>query len=426
MLKTIGSFLTNPVTVIGSAGLGVLFGAQYPGLAKMVAPFGSLFMAMLQMVALPIIMCAVIYGLGSLLYSGLAGSKLKRFSLVLICAPLLAAAISMVVGTLAAPGKNLPPDAEAVFGDMITKSGGAAVPDEEQTGGLWTLAQQVIPENIFVSLVDGRSLQVLFFSILVGIALGLEKGPGNRATLEIVQAIFDSLLKIINWLMYLLPLGLFCLMASQVKNINLAAMQAMANFAIVFVSTCLIVFIICAILIAQRTKTNPLFAINALRESLLVAAGAANSFAALPSALRGLQRQLKLDRQITDLMTPLALNLMPLGTIVYFTIASLFIAQISGISLDGSEYFVLFFGSIMAGLAAAALPAAAGIGVIAIVLEPLGLPVGVAVVLLIAIDPLIEPANVATDIFVASTAACLVADPPAPSQIATDSVINRM
>jgi Na+/H+-dicarboxylate symporter len=71
-----------------------------------------------------------------------------------------------------------------------------------------------------------------------------------------------------------------------------------------------------------------------------------------------------------------------------------------------------FFGSIFAGLAAASLPSAAGVAVIAIVLEPLGLPVEVAIVLLIAIDPILDPINAAVDTHVACTVATLVADPP--------------
>lgn len=411
MLQYLGKFLKNPVTILSSALLGVFIGVNFPGFTEIIAPFGALFLAMLQMVALPIILCAVISGLGSLLHAGLAGETMKRFGVILIAGPLFAATLSLVSGVLTNPGIGLPEDAQLIFGTMMSEENEINMEGAE-AGGFWVFANQIVPDNIFVSLVDGRSLQVLFFSILVGIALGLDKRKSNETTLAVIESVFDALLRIINWLIYLLPFGLCALLASQVENINASAMVAMLKLALVYIGTCIILFIVCNAVIAYRTRTNIFSVINALREPLFVAAGSSNPFAALPSALRGLQFRLKVDGRIADLMTPLALNLLPLATIMYFSIASLFIAQISGIDLSGKEYVVLFFGSIFAGLAAASLPSAAGVAVIALVLEPLGLPVGVAVVLLIAIDPLMEPFNSAADVNVACAVTALVAPPP--------------
>lgn len=425
MLKAVGSVLKNPFTVLLFAGLGLYVGAAYPEFAEVIAPFGSIFLAMLQMVALPIILCAVISGLGSLLYSGVAGKTMSRFALLLVLGPICAAALSLITGIIVEPGKNLPDGAESVFGTMIGENKEATGGGTDDSG-IWVFANQVVPDNIFVSLVDGKSLQVLFFSILVGIALGQDRRKSNQVTLDIIEAIFDSLLKIINWLVYLLPFGLFALLAAQVENINMTAMLAMLKLAVVYVGTCLLLFSICVAIIRARTGASVTSILHALRESILISAGSSNSFAALPSALRGLQNELGLSRRITDLVTPLALNLLPLGTIIYFSVATLFIAQISGVDLSVSEYTILFFGSILAGLAAASLPSAAGISVIAIVLEPLGLPVEVAVVLLIAIDPLLEPVNAATDTFAACTASCVISEPPGGGDVSGSELVSEV
>jgi len=414
VIALLGKILKHPVTVLSGAGLGLYVGATFPDFTAAIAPFGNLYLSMLQMVALPIILCAVISGLGSLLHSGLVGATMKRFGLLLVMGPLFAAGLGLLGGILIEPGKNLPEDAQSVFGQMMVSNAdsGDAVELDNESGSFWMFASQIVPDNIFVSLVGGQTLQVLFFSILLGIALGMERKKGNEAMLSIMQAVFDSLLRIIDWLIYLLPFGLFALLASQAEDINMSSLLAMLKLAMVYAITCLILFLICTVLISRRTGVSFGGVLSSLRESLMIAAGSSNSFAALPSALHSLQHNLNLDRRITDLMAPLALSLLPLATIIYFAVAALFIAQISGIDLTMGEYTMLFFGSILAGLAASSLPSAAGVAVIAIVLEPLGLPVEVAIVLLIAIDPILDPINAAVDIHVASTATTLVADPP--------------
>lgn len=428
-LPALGYILKHPLTVLVFAGAGVYVGIAHPSWTTGVTPFGNIYLAMLQMVALPIILCAVISSVGSLLFSRLAAQTLRRFTLLLIGGPLFAAGLGLLCGVIAQPGKNLPPEAETIFGRLIsaeTVNALGAGQSGTKLNSFWSLANQIVTDNIFASLTDGKSLQVLFFSILLGVALGLEKHKKSKIALITIEAIFDALLKIINWLVYLLPFGLFSLLAAQSSDINPAALSVMLRLILLYAVACLLLLLICNTIIALRTKVGFWATLGALRESLFIAAGSSNSFAALPSALRGLQLQLHLDRRITDLVTPLALNLLPLATIVYFVVCSLFIAQISDIELSAPEYFLLFLGSIFAGFAAASLPAAAGVAAISIVLEPLGLPVGVAIALLIAIDPILDPFNAAVDVHVACTAATLVADPPVTcnSPAASPVIVN--
>jgi Na+/H+-dicarboxylate symporter len=276
-------------------------------------------------------------------------------------------------------------------------------------------AEQIFTDNIFVSLVDGQSLQVLMFSILLGIALGVGDREKNRHALLTIEALFESLLKIINWLVYLLPLALFAMLAGQMSEINLITMLAMLKLVLAYAAVGMIMLVLGNGLMSWRTGRGFWQTLSGIKEALFVAGGTANAFAALPSALHGLNHNLGFERRITALVTPLALNLMPLATIAYFALCSLFVAQISGIDLSFAEYFLLFFGAILAGLAAASLPSAAGIAVIAVVLEPLGLPVAVAVILLVAIDPLMEPINAAVDTQMACTATSLIAPVEKPA-----------
>ena len=406
----LGRVLTHPLTILGSAALGVYTGIAHPQIAALMAPFGGFFLASLQMIALPIIFCAVVSGLGSMLMTRMSIATLRRFALILILGPMLASGLALLIGVLLRPGSHLPTEAEEVFGRLIAAEQVTRGGVPEDTSAMAMFAEQIFTDNIFVSLVDGQSLQVLMFSILLGVALGLGDRDKNQPALAMIEGLFDSLLKIINWLVYLLPLGLFSMLAAQMTEISLSTLMAMLKLVLSYTLIGTLLLLMGNALIAWRTGVGYFRALGAIKEALFVAGGTANAFAALPSALRGLHNNLKLERRTVDLVTPLALNLMPLATIAYFSVAALFIAQISGVALGPGEYVLLFFGAILAGLAAASLPSAAGIAVIAVVLEPLGLPVTVAIILLVAVDPLIEPVNAAVDMHMACTAASLMAE----------------
>ena len=91
-------------------------------------------------------------------------------------------------------------------------------------------------------------------------------------------------------------------------------------------------------------------------------------------------------------------------------LSAIFIAQLYGVSIPASSLVILLVGGVLAAVAGSALPSAAAIGVISILLEPLGLPVGAAVILILAIDPFIDPATTAVNIHGSCVAASLVAN----------------
>ncbi|MEY3786839.1 MAG: hypothetical protein RLZ75_1046, partial [Pseudomonadota bacterium] len=128
-----------------------------------------------------------------------------------------------------------------------------------------------------------------------------------------------------------------------------------------------------------------------LRQPLLVALGTASSFATIPAALNALKNNLQADKNICDLVIPLGMTINPPASVLQFAISSLFIAQIYGMELGFNELTIIFVGSILAGLASSSTPSIVGLSMIAMILDPLGLPSGVAIILLVAIDPVIDP-----------------------------------
>ena len=131
--------------------------------------------------------------------------------------------------------------------------------------------------------------------------------------------------------------------------------------------------------------------VRALKETLIVAIGTSNSYAAIPSAIRGLHNELKIDKDTTNLVIPLGISINPHGTVLHFAVSTMFMAQLYSKEISLNFLFIVLLGSILAGLAATGAPGLAALGMISLVLEPLELPFSVAVILLAAIDPILDP-----------------------------------
>ena len=147
----------------------------------------------------------------------------------------------------------------------------------------------------------------------------------------------------------------------------------------------------------------------ALKETFVAALGTSSSFATIPSALHSLRHELHLDEQATKLVIPLGVSLNPHGTAIYFAISAVFIAQLYNTSLSAPALIIILVGSILAGIAATGAPGAGALPMIALILEPLGLPVATAVVFLIAVDPVLDPIITLTTVHANCTAAAMVA-----------------
>ncbi|MGB3203032.1 MAG: dicarboxylate/amino acid:cation symporter [Nodosilinea sp.] len=414
--KQLLNLALNPWLVIGGIVAGALVGWHFPHLGAQIAPLGSLYSSLLQMCVIPILLTDVIGSISRLFIHGGAQNYILRLFGLIVAGVVVASLVGIVVGLLWHPGAHLSPSARATLGTLISDyefslSTNPAV--ENSQVGLLLFFDQMIPDNIFFSLSQGERLSVLFFSIVVGVALGSIGKRKASPVLAVLEALYETFLKITSWLMYLLPIGLFCLAAGQIAQIGLTIVGAVLKLVILVYFCCLILLAIYSLLMWLRLRGNPLHTLEALRESMVVALGTANSFAAIPSALRGLQDKLGVNKTVTDLVLPLGITLNPPGSVCHFALSAIFIADIYGALLEPGDYVVIFLGAILAGIAASGAPGVVALAMISIILQPLGLPVDVALILLIGIDPLVDPVITLVNVQ-ANCATTVLMDTPQP------------
>jgi len=303
----------------------------------------------------------------------------------------IAGGLGVVSGTLGQPGVELQQQAKVIIGEIIFRAEFAAGTPGAASLGFGDIALSIVPENIFVALSSGNMLAILFFAILFGIALGSIGQQRAERAISLFETLYDTFIKIIGWLMYLLPLGLFCLAYSQLSLIGVDILAAMIKLVLLIYAGCLLLIVVYSIVIWLRVGGSYWSSVAALKEAVFVAFGTSSSFAAVPAALRGLKDGLRLDRSVVDLVMPLGITLNPPGSVFHFALATIFLSNLYGIQLDPGQIALVLLGSVLAGIAASGAPGAAALSMISIILLPLGLPVEVAIILLIAIDPIVDP-----------------------------------
>jgi len=404
------NWLLSPWAIIAGMIAGVLIGVQYKELAFHLAPLGQVYLALLQMCIIPIMITAITSSLGRLLISGEAMSSLGQVVIVFILGLLLASAMGISVGIVVKPGSEINTKAQIILGKKISET--EAISFERSKSGkpaLLEFFKKIVTGNVIQAISEGKNLPVLIFFILLGVAIGIVRSPASENLLEIINALYDALLKMITWFMYGLPFGLCFLLAAQVAHVGLDIMIALLKLIISCYVGAFILIGVYSVVIWLKIRGSFFDSFAALKEAFVVALGTSSSFASIPAALNGLQNKLHLDKQSTNLVVPLGINLNPHGSAMHFAISAVFVAQLYGVPLDSTSLIIILIASILAGLAATGAPGPGALSMIALILDPLGLPVATAVILLAAIDPIVDPIVTLTTVHANCAASTVIA-----------------
>jgi proton glutamate symport protein len=413
-LTALGRFFTNPWTVIASIAVGVAVGMKQRELAAALAPYGELYLALLKMCVLPLMMAALVSSLGRLLYKGHASEYLGRLTLVFGVGLLVAALVGIALAAWSGPGRQIDDDTRLQLAQEVLRAeqsgAGDRVDRERESTGLLSFMRSMIPQNVFAAASSGSVLSVVFFCVVAGMALGSLRNDHASAALQVANAAYETMLRVIGWLMYGLPIGLACLVADQVSRTGAELLGALGGLVLTLYLGALVMLLLYTVVISWRTGLGPLRALAAVRGPLIVALGTSSSFAAIPAALRSVNRELGRSRQGGDLVVPLGITLNPQGNVVHFSISALFVAQLYGQSLGLEQLAVVVVASVLTSIAASGAPGVAALGMLTLVLEPLGLPAAVGIILLTAIDPIIDPVLTAVNVHATCASAAVIAE----------------
>jgi len=380
--------------LIGMA-LGVVFGAFLSFVPNgsefikdYIKPFGTIFINLLKLIAVPLILASLIKGVSDLKDISKLSQMGGRTILTYLITTLTAVTIGLILVNALQPGKSISVEIRNELVEAYstnTQEKQAAAAKQKEAGPLNALVEMV-PSNIFLAASNNRNmLQVIFFALFFGIGMILLP----RKKIKPVKKFFDSfnniILKLIDLIMLAAPYGVFALLAALVVEApSLELFQALALYAITLLLGLAAMIVVYIMIVRVFTKKKVDFFMKGIAPAQLLAFSTSSSAATLPVTMECVEENLGVDEEVASFVLPIGATINMDGTSVYQGVAAVFIAQAFGLDLSLSAQLGIVFTATLASIGTAAVPSA-GIVMLVIVLAQAGIPeAGLA--LIFAID----------------------------------------
>ncbi|MBU8788056.1 MULTISPECIES: dicarboxylate/amino acid:cation symporter [Bacillus] len=356
------------------------------------APLGTIFLNLIKMLVVPIVFFSLTLGV-----AGLGDpKKLGRIGAKTIAYFLSTTAVAIIIGLILAliikPGE---------IGSYDTSS---AQYKAEEAPSIADTLLNIIPTNPVQAMAEGNMLQIIAFSILVGLGITM-LGKKADALLKVVEQGNELMMYLVNLVMKFAPYGTFGLIATAIGSQGWNAIKAMGLYMIVVILALVIHTIVTyGSTIALFAKRNPITFFKDFSEVMIVAFSTSSSNATLPVSMDVAQRKLKVPEPISSFVQPLGATINMDGTAIMQGVATIFIAQVYGVELTIPQLLMVVLTAVLASIGTAGV---LGVGLImlAMVLQSVNLPVA-GIALILGIDRLLD--MVRTAVNTTGDAACAV------------------
>ena len=373
-------------------------------------PAGQLFLRLIFMVVIPLVVSALILGvaeLGDVRRLGRVGVKTLLFTLLL-------SSISVGIGVLLAdvirPGEGLSASGRTALMEIMGKArSDLKAPPVAKTGVQILL--DLVPQNPIEAMVrafDGEMIAVMVFALVFGIALTQVESKLAAPLLAWMQALFETVMKVIGFAMHLAPYGVAALLFTMTARFGLEVLSRLGLYmATVLLGLALHQFVTYPIVLKLFARMSPRFFFSHMREVMLTAFSTSSSNATLPTSLRVAEHELGIPRSIGNFVLTLGSTLNQNGTALYEGITVLFLAQFFGIHLTlGSQITVVLL-SILSGIGTAGVPGGS-LPLVTALLVTVGVPAeGIGIIF--GVDRLLDMCRTVLNVTGDVTAAACVA-----------------
>ncbi len=364
--------------------LGVIVGLIFSSLnggdiliTNWVKPFGTIFINSLKLIAIPLILASLIKGISDLKDI----SKLSSMGGLTITTYLTTTVIAVSIGLLVVngfkPGNTITDETrtelvQAYSNDADQKR---KIANEKKESGPLQPLVDLVPSNFLGAASDNKNmLQVIFFSILFGIAMILIPESKSSPVKSFFDSLNDVILKIIDLIMLCAPYGVFALLASLIVEApNIDLLKSLLLYSVTLLVGLFIVIIVYLIIIKLLLRRNLKEFIDGILPAQLVAFSTSSSAATLPVTMDRVHNHLGVKKEVSSFVLPIGATINMDGTAVYQAVAAVFIAQAFGLELSLVDQLGIISTATLASIGAAAVPSA-GIIVLVIVLAQAGIP----------------------------------------------------
>jgi Na+/H+-dicarboxylate symporter len=376
------------VQVLIGVVLGIAVGYFFPDFGAGLKVLGDLFIRVVKMMIAPIVFCTIVTGITSLTDSRKIGRTLGKSLGLFYVLTILSLLIGLATVLLIKPGRGLhidPTHLDASVAANATK--------DTPPGTFGEFILHIVPETFFGAFTAGEVLPVLLLAVLCG--FGLSKiGRAGQPVLTGINSFSHLLFAIFGYLMRLAPLGAFGAMAFTVGKYGIKSIGSLGLLIATFYIACGVFVIVVLGILARMHGLSLWRLLRYFREELLVVLGTSSSEPVLPRLLMKLER-LGCKRGVVGLVLPTGYSFNLDGTAIYLTLASMFIAQATDITLSFGQIAAMLGLMLLTSKGAAGVTGSGFVALVATLAVFPTLPVA-GVALIVGIDRFMSEARALT------------------------------
>lgn len=363
--------------------------------------FGNLFLRLLRMVAIPLIVTSLSVGVLGLGSAGRLGRMFSRTLLYYICTSFLAIVTGLLVVNMIRPGLG---GAEPVAVGEAQMGASKSLSDV-----LFEQLETMIPTNPIQALAEANFLSIISFTIAFAVFTLLVGGRTAETIHRLMDATLQVMMKMTMAIIRLVPLGVLLLMLYVTATQGPGVFQSLAWYMLAVLMALVIhSCIILPLILWFVARRNPLEYAKAMSPALLTAFSSASSNGTLPLTLTCAEDRAGIDNRVGSFVLPLGATINMDGTALYEAIAVLFIAQMEfGHNLELGQQIIVAVTALLASVGAAGIPHA-GLVMMVIILEAVGLPVEKQG-LIIAVDRILDMCRTSVNVWSDSCGCAVIA-----------------
>lgn len=379
-----------------------------PHLADIIAGWlalpGQIFLALIQMVVIPLVISSIVIGL----YSSGSQEELKSIGLRItpyfIGTTVVAVAIGVSVALLIKPGKFI--DSQLIEKTLSTvQRADSPIITNDQPQSIPERIAVLIPANPTRAALEKSMLQIVILSILLGIATVTIPQKKSKPVIDLASSVQELSMKIVSWAMVLAPLAVFGLIAQVTIKIGFDAIVGMSVYVGTVLLGLFILLIFYLAIILLITRQNPLKFLVRVRDVQLLAFSTSSSAAVMPLSMKDAQDKLGVRPPIAQFIIPLGATVNMDGTALYQVIAALFLTEVFGVELTSGSLILLMVTTVGASIGTPSTPGV-GIVILATILQGIGVPAS-GVALILGVDRILDMCRTAVNV-TGDLTACVV------------------
>ncbi|HEY0728467.1 MAG TPA: dicarboxylate/amino acid:cation symporter [Pyrinomonadaceae bacterium] len=408
------------VGVVAGVAVNRMFGGDHPRVAWVIdnitQPVGQLFLRLLLMIVVLLVFSSLVVGIagiGDIRKLGRVGLKSFGYCLVISA---ISVAIGITLANTIRPGERVDPATSAALQQRFASAATKTVEDATKATGaapspLMQVVETIVPKNPFYAMggkEDPSMLHIMFFGLVIGIAITLLPVPVTAPVLRVLEGLYEITAKIIEMIMKFAPYAVACLLFTTTARFGLDLLQALAWFVVtVLLGLSIHMFVVYSLSIYFLSRISPLEFFRRIKTVILTAFSTSSSNATLPTALRVSERNLGVPQEINSFVLTVGATANQNGTALYEGVTVLFLAQLAGVDLSFGQQLMVVYLAILGGIGTAGVPSGS-IPFIVGVLVTIGInPALIAII--IGVDRLLDMCRTTLNVTGDLTAATFVA-----------------